>query len=127
MIPGLNDHELEAILEAAADAGAGSAGYVLLRLPLELADLFTEWLETHYPLKRDRVLALIRETRDGAMYQSEWGTRMSGVGPYAEMLGKRFAAAVRRLRLDGRDLRLDTSRFRVPAAPGDQPSLFDEP
>ena len=77
MIPALNDMELERILEAAAKAGASGAGYVLLRLPLEIADLFKEWLETHYPDKADHVPSLVRQTRDGAIYDSRWGQRAS--------------------------------------------------
>jgi len=125
MIPGLNDHELERILEAATAAGATAAGYILLRLPLELKDLFTEWLETNYPLKRDRVLGLIRETRGGALYDPAFGTRMRGTGPYAELLHRRFETARRRHGLAPRGPQLDTSRFRVPPLPGEQLSLFD--
>ena len=85
MIPALNDKELESILAAAAKAGATGAGYVLLRLPLEIADLFREWLEAHFPNKADHVLSLVRQSRGGAMYDSRWGQRAVGSGPYADM------------------------------------------
>ena len=126
MIPGLNDHELEAILAAARDHGAHSAGYVLLRLPLEIKDLFSEWLEAHVPLRARHVLQLIRETRGGELYSSEWGERMRGQGPYADLIAQRFRLAVKRLGLDQRrDIgRLDTSQFRRPPQPGDQLRLF---
>lgn len=124
VIPGLNDAELESILEAAAAAGAVSAGYVLLRLPLEIKDLFREWLETHYALKADRVLALIREMRGGRLYDARFGRRMSGEGVHADLLRRRFEVALRRLSLRHRTLPLDTALFRVPPRPGDQGSLF---
>jgi DNA repair photolyase len=117
MIPALNDAELEAIIEAAIARGATSAGYVLLRLPLELAGLFEEWLNANFPGKAKHVMSLIKQSRDGQAYQSEWGTRMRGTGPYAEMLRIRHEAACHRLGLDKkRDTRrLDCSLFRVPA------------
>ena len=124
MIPGLNDSELERILEAAAGAGARSAGYVLLRLPHEVKQLFTEWLETHYPLKAKHVLSLVRETHGGRLYDSEFGTRMKGTGPYAELLRRRFETACRRYGLSRTPAPLDTGRFRVPPRAGDQPDLF---
>ncbi|HEV8119882.1 MAG TPA: PA0069 family radical SAM protein [Candidatus Polarisedimenticolia bacterium] len=125
VIPGLNDSELESILEASADAGAVSAGYVLLRLPLEIKDLFREWLETHYALKADRVLALLKEMRGGRLYDARFGKRMSGEGPHAALLHQRFTVALRRLGLRHRALPLDTTLFRVPPGPGDQGRLFD--
>jgi DNA repair photolyase len=124
MIPGLNDAELEAILAAAAAAGARSARYVLLRLPLEIKDLFREWLEAHEPFKAARVLSLVRETRGGRLYDSTYGVRMSGVGPYADLLGQRFDVACRKHRLNQEPENLDESRFAVPARPGDQMRLF---
>jgi DNA repair photolyase len=124
MIPALNDSELERILKEASLAGAETAGYVLLRLPLELKDLFSEWLQTHYPTKAKHVEALVRETRGGAMYQSEFGTRMRGTGAYAELLERRFRAARAKYGLDRPRPPLDTSRFRRPARGGDQMSLF---
>ena len=125
MIPGLNDSELERILAAAAQAGARSAGYVLLRLPHEVRQIFSEWLETHYPLRAAHVLGLVRETRGGKLYDSEFGERMKGTGPYAEILRRRFETACRRLGLSRTPAPLDTTQFRVPPRPGDQPGLFD--
>ncbi len=124
MIPGLNDHELEAILEAARDAGASSAGYILLRLPGEVAELFESWLETHYPLKARRVLELVRGTRDGNLYKSAFGERMRGTGAYADMLASRFAAARSRLDLSARPTAFDFSRFGLKPK-GPQLGLFE--
>jgi DNA repair photolyase len=116
MIPGLNDHEMEAILEAAKEAGAQRAGFTVLRLPLEIKDLFQEWLRQHRPDRAERVLSLIRQMRGGALYQSGFGQRMRGEGPIAELLAARFAAAVKRLDLNRIRYRLDAGRFRVPEA-----------
>ena len=115
MIPALNDHELEAILQAAAAAGARRAGYVLLRLPHEIKDLFREWLAAHYPARAGHVMSLICDMRGGRDYDSTFGTRMRGTGPFAELLGKRFRLACRRLGLN-RDPRKppDTTLFRPP-------------
>ncbi|MEQ8602366.1 MAG: PA0069 family radical SAM protein [Marivibrio sp.] len=124
IIPGLTCHESEAILKAAAEAGAGSAGYVMLRLPLEIADLFEEWLEAHAPERKERVLNHVRAMRGGALYDSAWGTRMTGAGAYAETIRQRFALARRRLGLDKRSLSLDCSRFSRPPTAGDQMALF---
>ncbi len=124
MIPALNDAELEAILEAAAAAGAATAGYVLLRLPLEIKTLFEEWLEAHYPDRKARVLKLVRETRGGQLYDPAWGTRMRGRGVYADLLARRFEVACRRLGLDRTAWHLDTSQFRRPPADTAQLSLF---
>jgi DNA repair photolyase len=125
MIPFINDHELEHILEAAHDAGARSAGYILLRLPYEVKDLFREWLQTHYPMKADHVMSLIQQSRGGKDYDSRFGHRMSGQGEYATMLAQRFNIACRRLGLNqGERNRLDASRFRVPPTAGDQIKLF---
>jgi len=126
MIPALNDHELDGILEAARDAGARSAGYILLRLPLELTQLFEEWLAAHVPGKAKHVMSLIRQSREGKTYRAEFGTRMTGTGAYAEMLRLRFETACRRLGFDQRHdaKRLDTSQFRRPPQKGDQLALF---
>ncbi len=124
MIPALNDEELEAILEAAARAGARSANYILLRLPLEIADLFSEWLEAHFPDRKDHVLNLLRGMRGGKLYQSGWGKRMRGTGVYADLLARRFELACQRLGLDEHDWDLDVSQFRRPTLPGDQLALF---
>jgi DNA repair photolyase len=101
-----------------------SAGYVLLRLPLEIKDLFEEWLGTHYPERKNHVMSLIRQTRDGAAYRAEWGARMRGTGPYADLIKQRFVLALRRHGLVRRSLDLDVSSFRPPPAPGDQLSLL---
>ncbi len=114
MIPGLNDHEMEAILEAASEAGATRAGFTVLRLPLEIKDLFDEWLRTHRPDRAERVLSLIRQMRGGALYQAEFGLRMRGEGPIAQLLAARFGAAVKRLGLNRIRYRLDVERFAVP-------------
>jgi DNA repair photolyase len=123
IIPGLNDPEIEAILKAAKDAGASSAAYTLLRLPLEVATLFQEWLATHTPDRAKRVLSLIRQIRGGALYKSEFGTRMKGEGPIADLISKRFHGACRRLGLDKPGYDLDCSQFKVPAAPDRQFNL----
>jgi len=115
MIPALNDAELEAILEAAAQAGARWAGYVLLRLPHEIKDLFREWLSEHYPGRAAHVMSLIRDMRGGRDYDSSFGTRMRGTGPYAQLLSNRFRLACRRLKLNATPRKpLDTTLFRPP-------------
>lgn len=120
MIPALNDMELERILEAVKDAGAISAGYILLRLPLEITDLFEEWLASHVPDKHEHVMSLIRQCREGKTYRSGFGKRMRGTGPYADLLSHRFKLAAKRLGLKGRSFELDCSRFQVPLQAGDQ-------
>ena len=126
MIPALNDSELEAILEAAANAGAGSAGFILVRLPHELKELFSEWLETHVPTRAAHVESLIRDTRGGRLYQAKFGDRMRGQGPYAELLANRFQVASRRHGLDRRHPPFRLDLFRPPRAPGAPRSLFDK-
>ncbi|WP_313517650.1 PA0069 family radical SAM protein [Pseudomonas sp.] len=123
IIPMINDRELEAMLEAARDAGARSAGYVLLRLPLEIAGLFEEWLAAHFPERAEHVMSLIRQSRGGKNYDSRFGTRMRGEGPFANLLAQRFKLASRKLGLDKRsgDDGLDCSLFSVP---GRQMSLL---
>jgi len=124
MIPGLNDAELEAILDAAAEAGATSARYVLIRLPREVKDLFGEWLEAEYPDRASRVLGLIRQTRGGKLYDSRFGARVRGEGPYAQMLEKRFGVACSRLGLSEQAPPLDTTRFRTPRLEGGAQGLL---
>jgi DNA repair photolyase len=124
IIPAINDMDIDRIVAAVAEAGATSAGYVMLRLPLEIKDLFEEWLASHFPDRHARVMSLIRQTRDGAAYRSGWGKRMTGTGPYADLVKQRFALALKRSGIVRRKLHLDTSRFRPPPAPGDQLSLF---
>jgi DNA repair photolyase len=123
-IPALNDHEMEAVLTAAKNAGARSAGYVLLRLPLEIKDLFREWLEVNAPDRARHVMTLVRSMRGGKDYDSSWNTRMKGTGPYAEMMARRFHMAVRRLGLNQPSKPLTLSRFRRPPRSGDQLALF---
>ena len=105
-------------------AGGVSAGYVLLRLPLEIKDLFEEWLGAHYPDRKQHVLSLIRQTRDGAAYRSEWWTRGTGTGVYADLIRQRFNLARKRHGLTKRKLALDASAFCPPPAAGDQLTLF---
>jgi DNA repair photolyase len=124
MIPGLNDHELERILETAAGAGARWANYILLRLPLEIAALFEEWLRAHAPHRAERVLRLMRECRGGRIYQAEFGTRMTGQGRYAELLAARFRRACARHGLNARSWQRDIRQFRPPPAPGEQLPLL---
>jgi DNA repair photolyase len=125
MIPALNDAEMEDILAAAKDAGAATAGYTMLRLPLELKALFKEWLETHAPNKAAHVTSLVAQSHGGKLYDSAWGKRMVGYGPYADMLSMRFDRACRRLGLARRHTEpLDVKLFRPPAQRGDQLALF---
>ncbi len=112
MIPALNDHELEAILIRARQAGASHAGYILLRLPLELKELFEEWLDTHYPDRKRRVLKRLREMRGGELYRSRFGERMRGRGELAKLLEERFRVAVRQQGFDTEPTLLDARRFR---------------
>ncbi len=114
MIPGLNDAELERILEAAASRGACDASYVLLRLPLELRQMFETWLHQHYPQRARHVLNLVRETRAGALNDSRFGHRFRGQGVYADMLAQRFRRMAAKLGLEGR-APLDTSQFQPPS------------
>lgn len=127
VIPGLNDHELESVLEAAAAAGAVTAMYVTLRLPLEIKDLFREWLESARPDRAARVMSLVRQTRGGKDYDPDWSQRMKGTGPVAELIAARFAAAVKRYGLDAPRHELDTGQFRVPPEARPQLELFDLP
>jgi DNA repair photolyase len=124
IIPAINDREIEAILEEAAKAGASAAGYVLLRLPLEIKDLFREWLNQHFSDRATRVMALVRQMRGGRDYDPEWGKRQRGEGPYARLIADRIARACRRLGLDKPRLPLDCSQFRRPLDEGGQPDLF---
>lgn len=126
VIPAINDSEIEAILEAVAEAGAESAGWVLLRLPLEIKDLVEEFLRAHFPDRADRVLSLVRQTRGGALYQSAWGKRMTGDGPYAQMIAQRVRLACQRLGLTRKRVGLDTTRFATPRPDRNQLSLFGD-
>jgi len=127
MIPGLNDMEMERILEMSARAGASRAGYVILRLPLEIRGMFEAWLHQHHPERAARVLALVREVRGGTMYDSRFGARQTGTGAYAELLAQRFRLALRRYGLDGRGnmgRALDSSQFRAPGVGARQLELL---
>jgi len=126
MIPAINDMELERIIEAGAKAGADSAGYILVRLPNELAELFTEWLETHFPDRASHVLSLLGQMRDGRLNDPRFGFRMRGSGPYAELLSKRCRLSCRRLGLNQQRPKLRTDLFRLPPRVGDQLSLFED-
>ena len=123
IIPFLNDKDMEAVLEAVADAGARWASFTLLRLPWEVKDLFKGWLEQHYPLKAAHVMARIRDMRGGRENDPEFGSRMRGEGQYAELLRGRFEVACRRLGLNAdKRFHVDTGKFRPPPSP--QGSLF---
>ena len=124
VIPALNDSEIERILDAAAHAGVKEASYVLLRLPLEVRDLFREWLMANYPDRYRHVFTLIRDTRGGRDYDSQWGTRMKGTGPMAWMIGRRFEIACEKLGLNKRRSKLTTDHFVRPKGGGQQLSLF---
>jgi DNA repair photolyase len=115
---------MEAIFEASAEAGATAAGYVLLRLPLEIKDLFAEWLAVHAPGKAKHVLSLVRETRRGNLYVDEFGERMRGHGPYAELLQRRYRLALKRFGLAHRRVKHRTDLFQVPPRKGQQMALF---
>lgn len=122
MIPMINDSELESLLAEAKAAGALSASYVMLRLPLEVAPLFEEWLHAHYPQRAAHVMSLIRQVRGGELYDSRFGVRMRGQGPFADLLAQRYNVAVKRLGLNDREsLSLDCEAF---CPPGGQMSLL---
>jgi len=125
VIPAINDAEIERILDAAAALGVKEAGYVLLRLPLEVRDLFREWLLTHFPDRYRHVFKLVREMRGGRDYDSKWNARMTGSGPVAWMIGRRFQAACERLGLNRTRSRLTTGHFIPGRSMADQLDLFD--
>jgi DNA repair photolyase len=122
IIPGINESEIETILTRAHAAGAREAGYVMLRLPLEVREIFTEWLVAHFPDKARHVLSLIRSTRDGKLYDAAFENRLKGEGPYAWMIGRRFEVAASRLGYGATRLRCDL--FQRPKREGEQLSLF---
>ncbi|MGB6908874.1 MAG: PA0069 family radical SAM protein [Methyloceanibacter sp.] len=124
VIPGLTDMEMERILERCAAAGVTGAGYVLLRLPLEIGDLFTEWLQANCPDRAKRVLSLMSSTRGGRLYEAKWGERQVGEGPYAWMIGRRFEVAAARLGLNQQLVELRTDLFSPPVLPGQQLRLL---
>lgn len=124
VIPALNDSQMEKVLEAARDAGAQAAGYVVLRLPLEVNEIFQEWLNAHVPLKAKHIMSLVRQMRDGQAYQSEFGARLRGKGPFAQLIRKRFTRACARLDLNQHHVDLDCLQFIPPYQLGLQQSLF---
>jgi DNA repair photolyase len=124
IIPALNDSEIEKILARAKSIGVREAGYVMLRLPLELHALFSEWLVEHYPGKARHILSLVRSTRDGKTYDSTWGKRMTGSGPYAWMIGRRFEAAAAKLGFGKTRTKLRQDLFVPPLRAGEQLQLL---
>lgn len=124
IIPALTDSELEQILEACQRAGARSASSILVRLPREVETLFTEWLENHYPDRKEKILGLIRGSRDGRLNDPAFGSRMVGSGPYANLIQQRFRKAASRLGLTTRPQRLALNHFRPPRGGGRQLGLF---
>lgn len=124
VIPALNDHEIERILDSAAGSGATEAGFILLRLPLEVSPLFRDWLLRQFPDRYRHVMNVIRSIRGGKDYDAQWGRRMRGTGPYAWQIGRRFEIAARKLGLNARRTRLDASRFVAPNPQGCQLALL---
>jgi len=126
IIPFINDHEIENLVDACVSAGAQALGYILIRLPLEVRPLFEEWLHNHYPLKAQRVMAAIRDTRGGKAYEAQWHRRMVGQGPIAELISQRFASAMKKHGLnDDKLATLRTDHFIRPKAAADsQLNLF---
>jgi DNA repair photolyase len=125
VIPALNDSEMERILDSAAHLGVKEASYIVLRLPLEVRDLFREWLIANYPDRYRHVFTLIRDMRGGKDYDSQWGTRMTGTGPLAWMIGRRFDIACDRLGLNKKRAKLTSDHFVRPNRDGDQLTLFE--
>ncbi|MCV0395387.1 MAG: PA0069 family radical SAM protein [Rhizobiaceae bacterium] len=124
VVPGLTDAEIERLLESATAAGAREAGYIILRLPLEVSPIFKDWLLRHYPDRYRHVMSLIRSMRGGKDYDAEWGKRMKGAGPYAWQIGRRFEIAARRFGLNTEKVRLRTDLFSPPETAGKQLALF---
>ena len=124
IVPGVTDHEMERILTRAHARGAREAGYIMLRLPLETRDLFSEWLVEHFPGKARRVLALVRDTREGKLYDATFGKRMTGSGPYAWMVARRFELACEKIGFDKARRKLRKDLFVPPEGGGRQLDLF---
>ena len=124
IVPAINDSEIERLLDAGAANGAVEAGFVMLKMPFEIKDLFREWLREHFPDKEKHVISLIRDIHGGKDYDSTWGVRQTGTGPYAWSIGRRFELACNKLGLNRRSYRLTTALFRKPAMKGDQMDLF---
>ena len=123
VIPGLTDHELPAILKASAEAGACSAGYIVLRLPFAVRTLFDEWLSVHFPDRRSKVLGRIMDTRSGRMNDPRFGSRMRGEGEYAAQIGRLFETTCRKLKLNEKREKLSTAGWRGSAAGGGKPAV----
>jgi DNA repair photolyase len=124
VIPGLTDHEIPAILRAAKNVGAASAGYILLRLPLTVEPVFLEWLARTQPEKKAKIESRIRSTRGGKLYEGQFGVRMKGRGEIAEQIRRTFKVFAHRFDLDKKDDLLDTSQFRRPVSSSGQGWLF---
>ena len=124
LTPGLTDHELPQIMQAAKEAGASGAGYVMLRLPLAVSPLFLDWLRTYRPLQAEKVEGLVRSVRGGKLYVTNWGERMRGAGPYSEGVERTFDLFAKKFGLDKPWTPLDCSQFRPPRLPGGQMRLF---
>lgn len=124
VIPALNDHEIERVLDSAKAAGANEAGYVLLRLPLEVSPLFRDWLLQHYPDRYRHVMSLVRSMRGGKDYDAEFGKRMKGAGPYAWQISRRFEMTTKRLGMVRRSMQLRDDLFVPPDGSGVQLSLL---
>ncbi|MFW2586808.1 PA0069 family radical SAM protein [Sagittula sp. SSi028] len=124
LVPGLTDHELEQIIERAAEAGATSASYIMLRLPREVAGLWEDWLKHHYPNRFNRVMGHLRDMHGGAVYSAQWHKRMRGEGSYADLIAQRFRRVIRRLGIDAAQPALRCDLFRIPPRTGDQLDLF---
>lgn len=124
VVPAINDSEIEAILKAASAAGVQEAGYIILRLPHELRELFREWLQSEFPDRASHVLSLLKSMREGKDYDPTFGKRMKGVGPYAWSIGRRFEIMAKRLGLNEMKRELRTDLFERPPQPGDQLSLL---
>ena len=124
VIPAINDKDMEAVLEAAAAAGATYASFVILRLPLEVRDLFVGWLAQHFPLRAKHVMSLVQQMRDGRDYDASFGTRMRGTGVFAHLIAQRFKVATSRLKLNAERSTMDTTQFRRPNRPAAQIDHF---
>jgi DNA repair photolyase len=124
IVPAINDSEIERLLDAGAANGAVEAGFVMLKMPFEIKDLFREWLREHFPDKEKHVISLIRDIHGGKDYDSTWGLRQTGTGPYAWSIGRRFELACNRLGLNRRSYRLTTALFRKPQLRSGQMDLF---
>ena len=124
VIPSLNDSEIEKILDTTSENGARSAAYVLLRLPLELKEIFDEWLETDFPNRKKHIFSLIKSMRNGKLYDASWGTRMRGEGVYADLIEKRFRLAKKRYGLDNEFTSLSSDKFQPPNSSGKQLKLL---